>query len=142
MGGASDGALSDEICGGRSATRLRGNVSTENNGGFLQMAFDLTPSGGSYDASRWTGIELDVLGNNEAYEARLRTSDLDKPWQSFRLDFQASDTWTTLRMPFSDFKAHKHDKAFEPTQLRRIGVLAIGRAFYADIAVSQVRFYI
>jgi|GEM_PF-3054151 len=90
MGGMSDGALTSETINGREATRLRGRVSTENNGGFIQMTFDINASGAPYDARRWSGIELDVLGNNEAYETRLRTSDLDKPWQSFRFEFLAA----------------------------------------------------
>ncbi len=141
MGGVSDGSLSTETWKGRIAARLRGNVSTDNDGGFLQMACDLGPSGGAYDASRWSGIELDVLGNNEAYETRLRTSDLNKPWQSFRFEFLASENWTTLQIPFTAFTAHKHNVTFDPTQLRRLGVLAVGREFHADIAVAQARFY-
>lgn len=141
MGGVSDGALTKETFKGRTAARLLGTVSTENNGGFLQMACDLDPAGGVYDASRWSGIELDVLGNDEVYETRLRTSDLDKPWQSFRFEFLASENWTTVQMPFVAFTAHKHNKAFDPTRLRRLGVLAVGREFHADIAVAQVRFF-
>jgi hypothetical protein len=141
MGGVSEGALLTETCKGRVAARLRGTVSTDNNGGFLQMACDLDPSGRAYDASRWSGIELDVLGNNEAYEARLRTSELDRPWQSYRIEFLASENWTSVQMPFAAFTAHKHDRAFDPTRLRRLGVLAVGREFHADIAVAQARFY-
>jgi hypothetical protein len=141
MGGMSDGALTSGTINGREATRLRGRVSTENNGGFIQMTFDINASGAPYDARRWSGIELDVLGNNEAYETRLRTSDLDKPWQSFRFEFLAGNNWTTIRMPFSAFSAHRHDKVYDAAQLRRVGVLAIGREFDADIAVAQVRFY-
>ncbi|WP_187429758.1 hypothetical protein ROLI_029610 [Roseobacter fucihabitans] len=141
MGGVSQGSLTTEKRKGRTAVRLYGEVSTENNGGFLQMAFDINASGSAYDASRWTGIEVDVLGNGETYEMRLRTNELDKPWQSFRQAFQADKDWRTVQLPFADFTAHRHDLAFDPAHLRRLGVLAVGREFHADIALAQVRFY-
>ena len=45
MGGVSKGSVADEIVGGCDATVLRGTVSLENNGGFIQMAFDLHEGG-------------------------------------------------------------------------------------------------
>jgi hypothetical protein len=141
MGGVSTGSL--DICdvGGRRAARLTGAVSLDNNGGFVQMAFDLAPDGAAYDASDWLGFELDCYGNEEAYELRLRTTDLQRPWQSFRAEFFAPALWATRRFPFADFAPHKTDASFDPAHLRRVGVLAIGRAFDADIAVSAVRLY-
>jgi hypothetical protein len=50
---------------GRPAIRMQGNVSLENNGGFVQIAIDLSPDGKALDASPWRGIELDVFGNSE-----------------------------------------------------------------------------
>ena len=41
MGGVSDGTLVRETVSGRPALRMRGDVSLENNGGFVQMALDL-----------------------------------------------------------------------------------------------------
>ncbi len=141
MGGVSKGKMSRQTIEGRDAHHLFGGVSLDNNGGFLQMAFDLNRDGAAYDASRWSGIEVDVLGNGQLYEVRLRTAALFKPWQSFRLEFQSSPSWTTMQMPFSAFTAHRHDLAFDPAQLCRIGVLAIGREFHADISVARVRFF-
>jgi len=46
---------------------------------------------------------------------------------------------TTVRIPFADSKAHKTDICFKSSLLRRIGVLAIGRVFAADISVSGLR---
>lgn len=65
MGGVSEGTMVRDVVLGRRAIRLRGDVRLDNNGGFLQMALDLSPTGGDIDASGWSGIELDVLGNNE-----------------------------------------------------------------------------
>ena len=67
MGGVSDGTLVRETVSGRPALRMRGDVSLENNGGFVQMALDLAPDGAGVDASAWSGIELDVIGNDEDF---------------------------------------------------------------------------
>lgn len=139
MGGESDGRMVREDVSGRPAHRLIGDVSLENDGGFIQMAFDLAGDGGAVDASAFSAVELDVLGNGEVYDLRLRTTDLEKPWQSFRAEFTAPPTWTTQRIAFADLDAHKTDARFDPRHLRRIGVLAIGRVFHADLAVAAVR---
>ncbi len=136
MGGVSRGALRAETVDGRDAARLTGTVSLENNGGFIQMAF-----AAAADMSAWTGIELEVFGNGEAYDLRLRTDQLTRPWQSYRATFTAPPAWTTVRIPFGDLVAHRTEAAFDPRRVRRIGVLAIGRAFAADIAVAGVRLY-
>ena len=64
MGGVSIGSLMREHVHERVANVLRGEVSLANNGGFIQMAVDLSndPSASRVvDASRYDGIELDVL---------------------------------------------------------------------------------
>ncbi|MEM7544003.1 MAG: CIA30 family protein [Pseudomonadota bacterium] len=141
MGGVSEGQMTSTRIDGRDAARLIGNVSLDNNGGFIQMAFDLMPAGGAFDASAWRGVEMSVRGNDEGYDLRLRTDQLTRPWQSFRCLFHAPSVWTTRRMAFADMTAHKTDAAFDPARLRRIGVLAIGRAFAVDIAVASIGFY-
>jgi len=141
MGGVSTGSVTATTIDDRAACRLTGQVSLDNNGGFVQMAFDLNSDDTPFDASLWAGIELDVFGNEETYEVRLRTSQLSRPWQSFRATFQASTHWKTVRLSFCDFAPHRHDLQFDPAQLRRIGVLAIGREFQADVAVAALRLY-
>ena len=41
MGGVSNGTMIREMVAGRPAIRMRGDVSLENNGGFVQMSLDL-----------------------------------------------------------------------------------------------------
>lgn len=141
MGGVSSGTLTRETVGGREAYRMRGMVSLENNGGFVQMAADINPDGALFDASAFTGIELDVTGNTETYNIHLRTSDLTRPWQSYRQSFIAGPEWETHRIPFTDFTPHRTEMPLDITKLRRIGILAIGRVFEADVSVARLRFY-
>jgi len=141
MGGVSRGGMTQQVFRGRDAAVLRGDVSLDNNGGFIQIAFDLRDDGTGRDASDWDGIEMDVCGNGELYDVRLRTDQLTRPWQSFRAEFTAPLDWQALQIPFESVLAHRTDAVFDPAQLRRIGILAIGREFQAEIAVAGVRLY-
>jgi hypothetical protein len=63
MGGQSSGSLSRESIAGKEANVLRGTVSLDNNGGFVQMATDLAldPSVDVFvDASEFDGVEVEV----------------------------------------------------------------------------------
>ncbi len=140
MGGASTGTLREISVEGRDAVQLVGEVSLENNGGFIQMAFDLN-EGAAFDASSWSGITLEVQGHGTGYELRLRTEDLTRPWQSFRTEITPQAEWQTLRLPWSAFEAHRTEAVFDAARLRRIGVLATGSEMKADIAVSSIGFY-
>ncbi|MGP6089764.1 CIA30 family protein [Antarctobacter jejuensis] len=141
MGGVSSGEMRRETVNGREAIRMTGGVSLENDGGFLQVALDLGDAGDAVDASDWDGIRLDVLGNDQIYNLHLRTSDIRRPWESYRQSFHAPSEWTTVFLPFSEFEPHRTERSFKPSRLRRLGIVAIGREFEADIAVADIRFY-
>lgn len=141
MGGRSTGSMTRESLDGRPVLRLRGSVSLENNGGFVQIALNLAPDGSNIDASPFSGIEIDVAGNGERYGLHLRTADISRPWQSYRQGFVAADQLTAVRLPFAKFEAHRIDMPLDVTRVRRIGLVAIGRAFEADLSVAGVRFY-
>jgi hypothetical protein len=140
MGGVSRGTMVREAVAGRPAIRLRGEVSLDNNGGFVQIALDLAPGGGVVDASGWSGLELDVFGDGEAYGLHLRTDALTRPWQSFRQRFTADAEWRTVRLPFDRFAPYRTEAPLDTRRLRRVGLVAIGRAFSADLALGGIRF--
>ncbi|MDA0306808.1 MAG: CIA30 family protein [Proteobacteria bacterium] len=139
MGGVSSGQISTEEIAGRVATRLTGDISLENNGGFVQMAFDINEDGSAFDASRFNAIELDVIGNGETYDLRLRTTDLTRSWQSYRASFEAPSTWTSVAIPLTDFIPHKTDIQFDQRRLRRVGILAIGRVAWNSFSHCYTR---
>jgi hypothetical protein len=141
MGGVSKATMARETIEGRAAIRLRGNVSLENNGGFVQISLDFHPDGGPMDASIWSGIEVDVFGNGEEYGVNLRTTDLIRPWQSYRQTFRAAPNWETVRLPFKRFVPNRTDIPLNLHRLRRLGIIGIGREFTADISVGGVRFF-
>ena len=145
--------VSDQVMGGRSSGRfslktsqpppclhLQGTVTTENNGGFLQIAHNLSDTE-RFKVSSAQGIRLLVRGNNETYNVHLRTSDMWLPWQSFRSSFKASHEWQQLSLPFDQFNSYKTIKKLNTSKLKRIGIVAIGRDFEADICIAAIEFY-
>ena len=126
--------------GDRDCLRLQSDVRLENNGGFVQAALDIEDTAAA-DASAYTGIEMDIYGNDQAYNLHLRTDGLWLPWQSYRATFQAPSHWQTVQLPFAEFSPYKTRTALDLTGLKRIGVLAIGRAFKADVCIGRVAFY-
>lgn len=141
MGGVSRATMTRETVDGRAAIRLQGDVSLQNNGGFVQISLDFRPDGGSIDASAWRGIELDVFGNGEEYAVNLRTSDLNRPWQSYRQTFTADPRWKTVKLSFNDFAPSRTEIPLDARRLRRLGIIGVGRAFHADVSVGGVRFF-
>ena len=140
MGGVSNGQLTVEEIDGRPCLRLRGEVRTENNGGFIQAALDLETSR-VRDASAFDGVVIDVYGNGETYSLHLRQDGLWLPWQAFRASFTASPEWHTRYLPFAQFQPHKTSASLKRDRLKRIGVVAIGRAFSADLCVGRIGYY-
>lgn len=141
MGGVSSGAIKRVEMDGRAALRLQGQVSLENNGGFIQAALPLAPGGATMDAHKAAGLELSVRGNGHIYAVHLRTDMLDRPWQSYRCEFQAVATWQTIRLPFSRFAPYRTEQQLDLRKLVRLGLVAIGREFQVDLAVSKLSFY-
>lgn len=136
MGGVSNGRIEQTVIQGQAASRMTGRVSLDNNGGFIQIAADLPPP-----PAGAKGVALQLIGNAETYNIHLRTSDLSRPWQSYRQAFTAPAEWTLCHFEFGNFEAYRTEKTFRPEKIRRIGIVAIGRVFDADTAVSSVSYY-
>jgi len=141
MGGLSRASLRAAIVAGRHALHLEGDVRLENGGGFVQCALDLASPGMAFDASGHAGIEVTVLGNGELYGLHLRTTANRQPWESWRQSFTATGTWQTLRLPFTGFLPHRCAGVLDLARLRRVGLVGIGRAFRADVALNRIAFY-
>lgn len=141
MGGISRVRLDREALAGRACLRLRGEVRLDNAGGFIQAALDLDPAGEALDVSAFLGLRLTLRGNDEDYAVHLRTSDLTRPWQSYRSTFRAPPRWREIELPFAGFRPHRTEAPFDPARLRRIGLVAIGRHFDADLAVARLELY-
>ncbi len=140
MGGRSSGTLNTEAIENIDCLHLTGQVTTENNGGFLQMAHELTTNERE-QALQAVGFKMRVRGNNETYNIHLRTFDLWLPWQSYRASFNANEQWQLVTVPFSSFLPYKTSKPLNVEKIKRLGIVGIGRDFNADICVAELTFY-
>ncbi len=140
MGGVSQGRFERIRRDGRDCLHLSGLVSNENNGGFIQIAKDLEAKDLA-DITEFEGLRLWVSGNGEAYNVHLRTEGLWFPWQAYRATFEAGAEWSIVDIPFERFEQYKTGQQLQTIKLKRIGIVAIGREFEADLCVAQLAFY-
>lgn len=137
--------VTDQVMGGVSTghihfgtdpnhVHLTGLVSTENNGGFIQVRRDLQPLGNEMCA-----LTITVRGDNQTYYAAMRTTDATRPWHSYRAAFEVSADWAELFLPFEAFlPSHPGLAPFCPSRVRAIGFLAYGRDHRADLSIAKI----
>lgn len=77
--------------------KFHGEVSLENNGGFASVRYDKT----SFDLCDYSGVEIRVKGDNKTYQFRLGTN---APRIAYAQPFHAPNEWTTVQLPFTNFK--------------------------------------
>ena len=140
MGGLSEGSLEVKKEGNDYFYRMTGELSLENNGGFIQFRTKIKhhPSDKSFN-----GVRLRVRGNNHEYVVQLRTKYLLLPCQYYESAFQATDQWTTVELPFTSFKK---SIVYQPTNvvsqdIKTIGIVAIGKKFSAKIDLASIELY-
>lgn len=149
MGGRSQGQVLQQNENGSICDCLIGNVSLENNGGFIQMQIGLdkvvNPSAKSAFLSQnfadFEGIFIEVIGNPHSYNLHFKTSQLWLPWQSFRKEIEITDNWQQLCIPFAEFKSYRTFSKFNPAKVTRFAVVAIGDAFAAKVCVRRFGVY-
>ena len=139
MGGKSNGKLEFLSEENNHFARMTGDVSTKNNGGFIQFrAGILQKLDGSFK-----GIKLKVRGNNQNYFIHIRTSGSVLPWQYYDKEFFASNEWNEVELNISDFKKSSTfmRKKFKASSIKTIGIVAYGREHKAKIEVSEISIY-
>ena len=111
MGGLSTGKLTFEKEGEVNFARLTGDVTTENNGGFIQfranVSFDKTGDQGQMIK----GVRLTGRGNGAKYFIHFRTSDNRRPSDYYSAEFQTGLEWNSIDLPFSKFKRSRFDNS-------------------------------
>jgi len=140
MGGVSSGNLTVVNIEGMPCMRLTGNVRLENSGGFIQATVDLQDTEAS-DVSDYQGLLLKVWGNDKEYNLHLRTKDIWLPWQSYRASFHAPAHWHSVKVPFTSFTGYRIGKKLDLKHLKRIGIVAIGQEFTADLCIANLSLY-
>ena len=137
MGGKSSGSITFTNNTNDNFARLVGNVTTQNNGGFIQIRRKVSGLDNSIEF-----INLQVKGNNQIYHVFLRTTGTILPWQYYKAEFKAVKTWKNLSIPISSFQRSSSflSKKIKPANIRSIGLVAFGRDFKADLYVSEIGF--
>mgnify|MGYP002476179619 FL=1 len=139
MGGVSEGRAEIIGKGPDALLRLTGTVSTENNGGFLQVRQRFSDP---WPANA-TGLKVRVRGNGQSYYVFLKTPDLSRVWYSYRAPFVASDVWSEVTLPFDDFRP-SHDgmpESFTVADVNSIAIVAYGADYSADVTLDWIKLY-
>ena len=139
MGGVSQGTAKFENSGPNKTIRLTGEVSTANNGGFIQVRSSIPQE----LAKGKTGIKIKVKGNGDQYFLHIRNSSTRLPWHYYQLGFDTSKAWTEVILPFDAFiksssflrTSMNHDT------IKTIGIVAYGKDYSADVSVMSMEFY-
>ena len=139
MGGVSQGTAKFENSGSNKTIRLTGEVSTANNGGFIQVRSSIPQE----LAKGKTGIKIKVKGNGDQYFLHIRNSSTRLPWHYYQLGFDTSKAWTEVILPFDAFiksssflrTSMNHDT------IKTIGIVAYGKDYTADVSVMSMEFY-
>jgi len=141
MGGVSSSTSEYQVIDGRRALRLQGEVSLENNGGFIQIALPLRTDQVFFDAGDYEGIRLWVRGNGQPYYVHLRSNQTLLPWQYYSAEFDSTGIWKMVEIPFDEFTPQSLRSQVNTSMLSRIGIVGAKDNFQADIAVSRIEFY-
>ena len=152
MGGVSQGDASLVQDGDMFFFRLTGDVSTRNNGGFVQFRskvslfnkpemFQLIHNAHK-GGQELEGVRLKVRGNGERYHVMIRTYSTWSPSDYYYHTFDTSIDWQQVDLPFSEFRRSKSGEMdLGADQMRDFAVVAYGRDFKSDVSVSNISFY-
>jgi hypothetical protein len=139
MGGISVGSSEYVVVASGKAIRLYGEVSTKNNGWFIQVRMPYSID----QLEKHTGIKIKMKGNGEEYFLHLRNRSSRLPWQYYQASFKSEPTWKEVIIPFQKFKRSSNfmKRDFVPNTIKTIGIVAYGKDHTADITVSELEFY-
>ena len=139
MGGVSEGTAKFNSKGPNKIIQLVGEVSTANNGGFIQVRSSLPPG----LAKGKTGIKLKVKGNGEQYYLHIRNSSTRLPWHYYQQGFATTTTWREIKLPFQSFMKTSSlmRSVMKKNTIKTIGIVAYGKDHTADISVESLEFY-
>ena len=142
MGGVSDGKVTLEQDGEMYYARLTGNVSTKNNGGFIQLRSGVSFKNSEKDGKNLQGVRLNVRGNGETYEIHITTNDRVYRGDYYSATFKADSDWKMIDLPFNKFKRKRSNNSkLDAKNITRFGIVAYGREYVSDVSVSTIEFY-
>lgn len=138
MGGVSSARLQQDVRHNSSCSCLSGRTSLDNNGGFVQMKLDIARDELRAD---YQGLFIELYGNAHDYNLHVKTTQLNRPWQSFRCTLSVEPQWTRFIVPYEQLNAHRTDAELQPAHISSVAIVAIGQEFDVDVCVRRFGFY-
>ena len=137
--------VTDQVMGGVSNLAIRhsdgvfymsGNVSTDNNGGFVRLSNRI-----NINSNDFKGIKFKAKGNNETYEIHVTLKGLKiPPWSYFSQAFDVNDDWQEYEIFFEDLKRSSGFSAapMKAKNIRDLSIAGFGRDFKVDLAIKEI----
>ncbi len=142
MGGVSTGKAVLEKDGENFFVRLIGNVSTKNNGGFIQLRSKFSFANFEKNNKKFRGVRINVRGNGETYYIFIRTNEMKSYRDYYSASFTAKSKWEIIDIPFSKFKHRlSNNLKLVNKDILTFGIVAYGREFASDVSVSEITLY-
>ena len=138
MGGISTGEYNYIKIDNNDVIKMTGNVSTKNNGGFIQIRRNLD----GINLTNAKNIEVLAKGNNEKYFIHLRTSFTILPWQYYQYLFTVKENFKNFVLPIKNFKKSGLllPNEINPQNIKSIGIVAFGKDYRAELTVKEISF--
>lgn len=138
MGGLSTGKLDLIKDENEKFLRLSGDVSTKNNGGFIQFRSNIQSDNQEYE-----GIRIKVKGHPSDYFIHVRTNFLFLPWQYYSGRFSVTDEWKEIKVFFKDFEKSNfyQPSTFNSSEIKSIGFVAFGKDFSAQLDLIEAKLF-
>ena len=139
--------VTDRVMGGKSNLQiefveetfiLRGNVTTQNNGGFVRLVQDI-----KLNDDALSGISFLARGNDEVYEIHATLKGMKMPpWSYMSHSFQVTDEWKRYEIYFKDLKSSGYSaRKMKPKNINNIAFAGYGRDFDVNLMVKDISIF-
>ena len=138
MGGISTGTYNYKKINNDNVVKITGNVSTKNNGGFIQIRRKLN----NINLTNAKNVRVIARGNNEKYFVHLRTTFTILPWQYYQYSFTVKKDFKNFILPIRNFTKSGFllPDQINPKNIKSIGIVAFGKDYNADLTVKKISF--